>query len=745
MLIFTGCQEWQNRSGVSNFRNAASASRSPTFAPRNPSPAPRLSRFLLYSPIVSMVIIAKKTIENRTANIVPQDMKTENTPNLVCKYTKFRVAFLKKNSYLCNVQQMINMKSIKTTVTLWLLCLFTVAPACMKTSEVYATVTRTQIIVNRVFTNDTTIKPTGLSGAIDKLTLYGQVDKLAPDFCVRMVLKATDGKEYLMMELYDALCDAPSRTFNDYAEETELLSSVTPDSIKIYVHNAQFSLTSLYKTVYTGNSYPNAIDPDTLRYRRAQAKVDTLNAVNVRQNKLWRAAVTDLSLKDHTTRKRVLGLGDGDSSYGMEYYGGGIFELGETPTNPIRENSPYVDNFDWRNRHGKNWITPVKHQGESGYCYAFATIGCLEAILRLYFNNYSDTITLSDQQVAVCCGISNPYAYNHGGSTYAAADYVSSNYIYDDTSYPFIDDSTVQCRSGLITNPIERVKAGGFKHITNSSNEIKRALMEYGPLIGCIKHDNKKGGHAMTLVGWGTIHAGDTIRVPGNFSEVICVPENDSRIGQTYWIYKDSYGTGEYPFHQELQGYYHLLFNDSTYRDEAFALRTPINRAGHSNAEIICEDADGDGYYNWGIGGKTLAYPWWAEQTDGDDSNPLLGPMDEYGHLENLNPDERDTLYINSNWNLSFRLDRWNHVVVCNGATWKIQSSVTFYNGAKLILRDNAKLIVNMDGVLKGANIISQSSGQIQVEDGGQIIRPTNGEFKVEAGSSFILTEGSIQ
>ena len=87
-------------------------------------------------------------------------MKTENTPNLVCKYTKFRVAFLKNNSYLCNVQQMINMKSIKTTVTLWLLCLFTVAPACMKTSEVHATVTRTQIIVNRVFTNDTTIKPT---------------------------------------------------------------------------------------------------------------------------------------------------------------------------------------------------------------------------------------------------------------------------------------------------------------------------------------------------------------------------------------------------------------------------------------------------------------------------------------------------------------------------------------------------------------------------------------------------------
>lgn len=29
-----------------------------------------------------------------------------------------------------------------------------------------------------------------------------------------------------------------------------------------------------------------------------------------------------------------------------------------------------VEEFSWRNRHGKDWLTPVKDQGESGYCTA---------------------------------------------------------------------------------------------------------------------------------------------------------------------------------------------------------------------------------------------------------------------------------------------------------------------------------------------------------------------------------------
>ena len=655
----------------------------------------------------------------------------------------------------------------KTTIILCLLCLFAVAPACMKTSEVHATVTRTQIIVNRVFTNDTTIKPTGLSGAIDKLTLYGQVDKLAPDFCVRMVLKATDGKEYLMMELYDALCDAPSRTFNDYAEETELLSSVTPDSIKIYVHNAQFSLTSLYKTVYTGNSYPNAIDPDTLRYRRAQAKVDTLNAVNVRQNKLWRAAVTDLSLKDHTTRKRVLGLGDGDSSYGMEYYGGGIFELGETPANPIRDNSPYVDSFDWRNRHGKNWMTPVKNQGSSNCCTIFATIGCLEALVNLYYNDNTINLDLSEQQLISCCD----YIYYFlGGNTITYHPYsdglpwqlveqqlihICNNGIYDEDYYPFEDEDSIECKSDTLF-PNELIKAADYvKNLPINPDLVKKYLIKYGPLI-CGKMDTivpgkTTHGHSMTLVGYHTIHAGDTIRLAEQFGSFIVIQDSDLRVGQTFWIFKDSYGLN-YSWHPENQGYYYILFNDYKLMNHPYALKTPIIRQGYYETDIHVEDRDGDGYYNWGIGLKPSNLPVWIpDEPDGDDSNPLYGPMNEYGYLESLNPNVRDTIYITTDKIFSYDqpyapIEHYhNHVVLCNGALWEIEKEVIFHNGAKLVVRDNSVLRIKEKGVLRDANMVSQATGQIQVEGGGQIIRPTNGEIKVELGSSFELNEGSIQ
>jgi len=47
----------------------------------------------------------------------------------------------------------------------------------------------------------------------------------------------------------------------------------------------------------------------------------------------------------------------------------------------------------------------------------------------------------------------------------------------------------------------------------------------------------------MTLSGFGTVKAGDTVfqDVTGEYSSII-IPNGDSRIGKTYWIFKDSKG-----------------------------------------------------------------------------------------------------------------------------------------------------------------------------------------------------------
>ena len=38
---------------------------------------------------------------------------------------------------------------------------------------------------------------------------------------------------------------------------------------------------------------------------------------------------------------------------------------------------------DWRNRFGRNWITTVRNQGGTVNCWAFATTGLYEAMIRI--------------------------------------------------------------------------------------------------------------------------------------------------------------------------------------------------------------------------------------------------------------------------------------------------------------------------------------------------------------------------
>lgn len=60
----------------------------------------------------------------------------------------------------------------------------------------------------------------------------------------------------------------------------------------------------------------------------------------------------------------------------------------------------FIDSFDWRNRHGINWDTSVKHQGSGGGCRAFATVSETELYVNLYYNQKLD-LDLSEQDVTV--------------------------------------------------------------------------------------------------------------------------------------------------------------------------------------------------------------------------------------------------------------------------------------------------------------------------------------------------------
>lgn len=90
--------------------------------------------------------------------------------------------------------------------------------------------------------------------------------------------------------------------------------------------------------------------------------------------------------------------------------------------------------LDWRNYSGKNWMTPAKYQGNCGSCWSFATVGGLEARLKISRNKPDTTYNLSEQ-FQVSCDPNN--AGCDGGSTTWAAQFVRVTGIPDEACFPY--------------------------------------------------------------------------------------------------------------------------------------------------------------------------------------------------------------------------------------------------------------------------------------------------------------------
>ncbi len=430
------------------------------------------------------------------------------------------------------------------------------------------------------------------------------------------------------------------------------------------------------------------------------------------------------------------------SSQGMEYYAGGIFDMGYTE---IRSNStntsPFVETFDWRNRHGKNWMTPVQNQGKSGYCWAFSSVAATESLINLYFNRNLD-IDLSEQDVAY---YSYPEYHNDsvyepyfGGSFLKALTYIKNNGVIDDPSLPFIDDSIPGLPHVRTNQYFNLVKISGSALVSSAKpdssklEKIKKFLIEKGPLVSGFRWMPKDSihtmAHAMALVGYGRIHAGDTLQCYNHYwagSGKLVVPNNSPYIGETYWIFKNSYGINDGHGHG---GYMYILFKDLWSFYKTYYIKTPITSINYTNADILVEDLDCDGYFNWGIGPKPAHCPAWApDEADGDDSDYTKGPMDEYGYCAELDSLRKRYIYIDHDTTLTSPLPVHNHIVVWKGATVKTEHTVSFEDGTELIVDNGATLIV--ENLLENVTLRAMPGSHIIVKYNSAIIPYRNFEI----------------
>jgi C1A family cysteine protease len=182
--------------------------------------------------------------------------------------------------------------------------------------------------------------------------------------------------------------------------------------------------------------------------------------------------------------------------------------------------------FDWRNWKGKNWMTTVKSQAMCGSCWAFGTIGAIEARYNIE-KGTPVNLDLSEQNLVSDCGHKGSCFGGFAGHAY---NFTQKKGIVTETCFPYQSQHCLYKNTRGIGGP-EYICNKTCKHKTKNSKDacsnpgacnlcsdyenqlwfietyanvpndiktIKKAIVCKGPLTA----GSKKWKHVVVFVGW---------------------------------------------------------------------------------------------------------------------------------------------------------------------------------------------------------------------------------------------------
>jgi len=231
--------------------------------------------------------------------------------------------------------------------------------------------------------------------------------------------------------------------------------------------------------------------------------------------------------------------------------------------------STLPERVDWRNKDGKNYVTPIQDQGACNTCWAFSAIAGLESHWGI--KKGLPLVKLSEQKLAECTDPLNPektkdhceglnnevvaYSYIASNSSFrleqknnANKKYTGLNY---EKNYPYKEedgecsDETDKSKIGLTTwtfkktpENSEPVVYTGKEH----NEDLMRALAENGPINVAVQitkkfKNYKKGIFTADACGYDPDHAVLAVGYDQEYDE-------KTKKNKLYWIIKNSYGTG---------------------------------------------------------------------------------------------------------------------------------------------------------------------------------------------------------
>ena len=512
--------------------------------------------------------------------------------------------------------------------------------------------------ITKVLSQDETVLSFNKNEAnnISGIFASGSIKFTSPNGNVRILAADQYGYEKLIYESFPILAFKEGKDkFELMGLETGKIKDFVPEKVYILISDAtveHLKITvsgistpqkapsaSLQARTRSVPLPPNLIDEDS----RIEFFIYRLNMELEASGALWRAGDTPFGRLSYEEKKAMYG-GVVPNFKGAEYYIGGIIDV-DVPSVRYQKSS-YVPDFDWRTRHSATvkgspyfqneitgWITPVKDQKSCGSCWAFSAIGAMEAVAKLH-KNTTCNFDLSEQELVSC---SNAGSCN-GGWAASALDYISRKWIQDEMSFPYKAQDRPCSEKG---NPLYTIKNAG-KELFNpikgnefASIEKLKSMLIKSPLAGRIG----SWSHAMTLVGYKTIKEGDIVYE--HYNTRIVVKPGDPHIGQTVWIFKNSWGEnwGDHGFLYAFVNINNMVSSAAPTLPFEYKYNWSSKYPLFSRQLIsaISEpapayDKDNDGYYWWGIGPRPQNLPANAKlEEDSDDSDPSIGPMNQYG------------------------------------------------------------------------------------------------------------------
>jgi len=222
-----------------------------------------------------------------------------------------------------------------------------------------------------------------------------------------------------------------------------------------------------------------------------------------RNNATWEAGETNISRLPEEVKKRLFS----NREYKSTPESANVFRGGVAGAVPSK--------FDWRNKDGKNYVTPVKYQEDCGACWAFASTAALESKYLIQMNKpYNNLLDLSEQILVSC----NDFGGGcNGGYLDSAARFLKNYGTYDESCYPYKAADT-SCNSACDYYGTYTFKISSYQIVSQSVSALKEAVYLYGPIPvsmmvyedfeyyqkGVYTHQSgsQQGAHAVLIVGW---------------------------------------------------------------------------------------------------------------------------------------------------------------------------------------------------------------------------------------------------